>query len=68
MDTVKKLATLKRIRKFSRLMDTAIGIPGTKFRIGLDPILGLVSRCWRYYQYDNFWLHYLYGNSRWCIE
>jgi len=42
MDTVKKLATLNRIRKFSRLMDTAIGIPGTKFRIGLDPILGLI--------------------------
>lgn len=42
MDTTKKLATLNRIRKFSRLMDTAIGIPGTKFRIGLDPILGLV--------------------------
>ncbi|AFY56243.1 hypothetical protein Riv7116_3800 [Rivularia sp. PCC 7116] len=42
MDTAKKLATLKRIRKFSRLMDTAIGIPGTKFRIGLDPILGII--------------------------
>ena len=42
MDTAKKLTTLKRIRKFSRLMDTAIGIPGTKFRIGLDPIIGLV--------------------------
>lgn len=42
MNTAKKLATLKRIRKFSRLMDTAIGIPGTKFRIGLDPIIGLV--------------------------
>jgi hypothetical protein len=42
MDTVKKLAALKRIRKFSRLMDTAIGIPGTKFRIGLDPIIGLI--------------------------
>ncbi len=42
MDTAKKLSALKRIRKFSRLMDTAIGIPGTKFRIGLDPILGLI--------------------------
>jgi hypothetical protein len=42
MNTAKRLATLNRIRKLSRLMDTAIGIPGTKFRIGLDPILGLV--------------------------
>jgi hypothetical protein len=42
MNTVERLATLNRIRKFSRLMDTAIGIPGTRFRIGLDPIIGLV--------------------------
>ena len=37
-----KLATLNRLRKFSRLLDNAVGIPGTKFRIGLDPILGLI--------------------------
>ncbi|MEO0406857.1 MAG: DUF4112 domain-containing protein [Cyanobacteria bacterium P01_A01_bin.135] len=37
-----RLKTLNRIRRVSRLMDTAIGIPGTKFRIGLDPILGLL--------------------------
>ena len=37
-----KLATLNRLRKFSRLLDSAIGIPGTKFRFGLDPILGLI--------------------------
>src|SRR4028118_2301207 len=42
MNTVERLATLNRIRKLSRLMDTAIGIPGTRFRIGLDPIMGLV--------------------------
>ena len=42
MNTAERLATLNRIRKLSRLMDTAIGIPGTKFRIGLDPIIGLV--------------------------
>ncbi|BDA74227.1 hypothetical protein RIVM261_043590 [Rivularia sp. IAM M-261] len=42
MDITKKLETLNRIRKFSRLMDTAFGIPGTKFRFGLDPIIGLV--------------------------
>ncbi len=37
-----KLSTLNRLRKFSRLLDNAIGIPGTKFRVGLDPILGLI--------------------------
>ncbi|NEU73458.1 DUF4112 domain-containing protein [Hassallia byssoidea VB512170] len=42
MDTIERLATLNRIRKLSRLMDTSIGIPGTRFRFGLDPILGLV--------------------------
>lgn len=42
MNTAERLATLNRIRRLSRLMDTAIGIPGTKFRIGLDPIIGLV--------------------------
>ncbi|MBE9120641.1 MULTISPECIES: DUF4112 domain-containing protein [Microcoleaceae] len=42
MNKIERLATLNRIRKLSRLMDTAIGIPGTKFRIGLDPLIGLV--------------------------
>ncbi len=42
MNTAERIATLNRIRKLSRLMDTAIGIPGTRFRIGLDPIIGLV--------------------------
>jgi hypothetical protein len=42
MNTAERLATLNRIRKLSRLMDTAIRIPGTGFRIGLDPIIGLM--------------------------
>lgn len=42
MNNIERLATLNRIRKLSRLMDSAIGIPGTKFRIGLDPIIGLI--------------------------
>ncbi|MFM9265753.1 DUF4112 domain-containing protein [Tychonema sp. BBK16] len=42
MNNIERLATLNRIRKFSRLMDSAFTIPGTKFRIGLDPIIGLV--------------------------
>lgn len=37
-----KLTSVQRLRRFSRLLDNAIGIPGTKFRIGIDPILGLV--------------------------
>lgn len=42
MDKIQQLKNLKRIRKIANLLDTAIGIPGTKFRIGLDPILGLI--------------------------
>ncbi|MFW6358645.1 MAG: DUF4112 domain-containing protein [Chroococcales cyanobacterium] len=42
MNTAERIQKLKRIRKLSRLMDTAFGIPGTKFRIGLDPIIGLI--------------------------
>jgi hypothetical protein len=42
MDNIKRLATLNRIRQLSRLMDTSVGIPGTRFRFGLDPIIGLL--------------------------
>ncbi|MEM8721973.1 MAG: DUF4112 domain-containing protein [Cyanobacteria bacterium P01_G01_bin.39] len=42
MDQIKQLKNLKRIRKIAKLLDTAIGIPGTKFRFGLEPILGLL--------------------------
>ena len=42
MNTTERLVTLNRIRKLSRLMDTAIRIPGINFRIGLDPIIGLI--------------------------
>ncbi|GAC1429159.1 MAG: hypothetical protein NVSMB68_01350 [Thermoanaerobaculia bacterium] len=33
---------LVALRKFSILMDEAVGIPGTKYRFGLDPLLSLV--------------------------
>lgn len=33
---------LKRMRQLSRVLDSAIIIPGTKQRMGLDPILGLI--------------------------
>jgi hypothetical protein len=42
MNEIQQLKNLQRIRKIANLLDTAIGIPGTKFRIGLDPILGLL--------------------------
>ena len=42
MDRVQQLKNLNKIRKIAKILDSAIGIPGTKFRIGLDPILGLI--------------------------
>lgn len=42
MNQIQQLKNLKRIRRIAKLLDTAIGIPGTKFRLGLDPILGLI--------------------------
>ena len=37
-----QIASLRRLRQISHLLDNAIPIPGTKYRIGLDPILGLI--------------------------
>lgn len=42
MNKLEQIKTLNRIRKFSRILDASIGLPFTKFKIGLDPILGLV--------------------------
>lgn len=36
------MTSLQRLRRLSRLLDSAIAIPGTNFRVGLDPILGLI--------------------------
>jgi hypothetical protein len=33
---------LDRLRALGRALDTAIQIPGTSYRIGLDPIIGLI--------------------------
>ena len=33
---------LRTARFVARLLDSAVGIPGTKMRVGLDPLLGLV--------------------------
>ena len=34
--------TLARLERLSRLLDTAISIPGTKIRFGADAVIGLV--------------------------
>ena len=39
--TSKHTARLNRVRALSRLLDNALPIPGTSYRIGIDPILGL---------------------------
>jgi hypothetical protein len=33
---------LQRLKQLSYWLDNAIGIPGTKYRVGLDPIIGLI--------------------------
>lgn len=33
---------VKRLRRLSHILDNAIPVPGTGYRIGLDPILGLL--------------------------
>lgn len=35
-------AKMQRLRRLSFLLDNAIQIPGTPYRIGLDPIIGLI--------------------------
>lgn len=37
-----KRRSMKRVRAVSNLLDEAFRIPGTNYRIGLDPILGLL--------------------------
>lgn len=40
--SVKPTSSLKRLRQISHVLDNAIALPGTDFRIGLDPILGIL--------------------------
>ncbi|GGC59152.1 DUF4112 domain-containing protein [Marinobacter halophilus] len=35
-------ATLKRLEKFSRFTDSSIGVPFTRFKFGVEAIIGLV--------------------------
>jgi hypothetical protein len=32
----------ERVRRLARVMDSAVGIPGTRLRFGLDAVLGLI--------------------------
>ncbi|EJN58163.1 DUF4112 domain-containing protein [Halogranum rubrum] len=42
VDARETTETLDRLHGISHLLDNAIRIPGTKYRIGLDPLLGLL--------------------------
>ncbi len=35
-------ATRRRVDRYARLLDSGIGIPGTRFRIGLEPVIGVI--------------------------
>ncbi len=38
----KQIAKVSKLRRISRILDSAVTIPGTKLSFGLDPILGLL--------------------------
>ena len=42
MNNTAKLKQLNRIRRLTRLMDTAFKVPGVGLKVGLDPIVGLI--------------------------
>lgn len=42
MKTDTKGAALQRLRSLAHILDNAIPIPGTPYRIGIDPIIGLL--------------------------
>lgn len=33
---------LRRVKAVARLLDDAVRVPGTEFRVGLDPVLGVI--------------------------
>ena len=39
---VRRQQTLQRARSLARLLDSSIRVPGTRFRFGIDPLLGLI--------------------------
>ncbi len=42
MPPTKQISKVRKLRRLSQLLDSAISIPGTKISFGLDPILGLL--------------------------
>lgn len=42
METPPRGNSLSRLRQLSHLLDNAILVPGTNYRVGLDPLLGLL--------------------------
>lgn len=40
--TPRQARRLVALRRFAQLLDSAFVVPGTRYRVGLDPILGLV--------------------------
>ncbi len=42
IDAEERLRRLRRLVRIARLMDTAVGIPGTRLRFGADSIMGIV--------------------------
>ncbi len=40
--SARRQTSLTRVRQLSRLLDNAIALPGTNYRVGLDPLIGLI--------------------------
>jgi len=40
--TQRSASEVAKLRALAQLLDEAIGIPGTRIRVGLDPVLGLI--------------------------
>src|SRR5262245_61637362 len=40
--TARQQRTLEALRRVAQLLDSAVAVPGTSYRVGLDPILGLL--------------------------
>lgn len=40
--TTAQLARIEALRRVARFLDSAVTVPGTSYRVGLDPVLGLV--------------------------
>lgn len=41
-DQARRQRSRERVRKLAWLLDQAVTVPGTRFRFGLDPVLGLL--------------------------